>query len=264
MSEEQTFSMEPVVNTENADSPADLSNEEKDSLLIGEQMENQQEQLLAGKYKDAQELETAYKELEKKLGEKSEPVSEEPESKNEPEKESSNDTEPNFLDQLWEEGTNNKLSKETFEKLSKMNPVDVAKLAMQQRSEALNTPQSREFTDQDVQQIHGLVGGQENYNNMMSWAQQNVSEQEVSMYDDVMELGNPLAAYFAVQTLALKYQDASGKDGQMITGKAPKSTSDVFNSQQEMIKAMEDDRYNDDPAYREAILQKLERSNINF
>ena len=33
---------------------------------------------------------------------------------------------------------------------------------------------------------------------------------------------------------------------------------------EEMIKAMEDDRYNDDPAYREAILQKLERSNINF
>ena len=264
MSEEQTFSMEPVVNTENADSPADLSNEEKDSLLIGEQMENQQEQLLAGKYKDAQELESAYKELEKKLGEKSEPVSEEPESKNETEKEAPNDTEPNFLDQLWEEGTNNKLSKETFEKLSKMNPVDVAKLAMQQRSEALNTPQSREFTDQDVQQIHGLVGGSDNYNNMMAWANQNVPEQEINMYDAVMETGNPTAAYFAVQALALKYADQSGRDGQLVTGKAPKSTADVFNSQQEMVQAMEDPRYNDDPAYREAILQKLERSNINF
>ena len=47
-------------------------------------------------------------------------------------------------------------------------------------------------------------------------------------------------------------------------GKAPKTSADVFNSQQEMIKAMEDSRYNDDPAYREAIMQKLERSNINF
>ena len=119
MSEEQTFSMEPVTNSENVDTVTDLSNEEKDSLLIGEQMENQQDELLAGKYKNAKDLETAYKELEKKLGEKSEPVSEEPESKNEPEEESSNDTEPNFLDQLWEEGTNNKLTKETFEKLKK-------------------------------------------------------------------------------------------------------------------------------------------------
>ena len=264
MSEEQTLSMEPVVNTENADTVTDLSTEEKDSLLIGEDMERQQENLLAGKYKDAAELETAYKELEKKLGEKSEPDSEEPESKTEDKEEAPKDTEPNFLDQLWEEGTNNKLSKETFEKLSKMNPVDVAKMAMQQRSEAQKAPQSREFTDQDVQQIHGLVGGPENYNNMMSWANQNVPEQEINMYDAVMETGNPQAAYFAVQALALKYQDQSGKDGQLVTGKAPKSTADVFNSQAEMIKAMEDERYNDDPAYREEVLQKLERSNINF
>ena len=264
MSEEQTLSMEPVTNTENAESVTDLSTEEKDSLLIGEDMERQQEGLLAGKYKDASELEKAYLELQGKLGEKSEPVSEKPESKNETEEEAPKDTEPNFLDQLWDEGTNNKLTKETFEKLSKMNPVDVAKMAMQQRSDLQKAPQSREFTEQDVQQIHGLVGGSDNYNNMMSWANQNVPEQEINMYDAVMELGNPVAAYFAVQALALKYQDQSGRDGQMITGKAPKSTADVFNSQAELIKAMEDDRYNDDPAYREAIQDKLQRSNINF
>ena len=84
------------------------------------------------------------------------------------------------------------------------------------------------------------------------------------MYDSVMNQGNPLAAYFAVQAMALRFQDSVGKDGQLVRGKAPKQTSDVFNSQQEMVKAMEDPRYNDDPAYREAIMQKLERSNINF
>ena len=61
-----------------------------------------------------------------------------------------------------------------------------------------------------------------------------------------------------------KYQDASGKDGELVTGKAPRSTADVFNSQAELVKAMEDDRYNDDPAYRQAIQQKLERSDVNF
>ena len=65
-------------------------------------------------------------------------------------------------------------------------------MAMEARSKA-QQPQAREFTDQDVEQKHGLVGGSENYNNMMSWANQNVSEQEVNMYDAVMELGNPLA-----------------------------------------------------------------------
>ena len=258
MSEEQTLTMDESQDTEV------LSEEEQDSLKVGEAMEAEGDQLLAGKYKNAEELEKAHIELQKKLGEKSEPDSEKPKSKTEPEKESPKDTEPNLLDQLWEEGTNNKLTKETFDKLSKMNPVDVAKLAMQQRSETQNAPQNREFTDTDVQQIHGLVGGPDNYNNMMSWASQNVSEREVNMYDAVMELGNPLAAYFAVQALALKYQDASGRDGRMVTGKAPKQTTDQFKSQAEMVKAMEDPRYNDDPAYREAILQKLERSNINF
>ena len=262
MSEEQTLSYEN--NTDTVSTEENLNEEEQDSLKVGEEMEAQQEQLLAGKYKDAADLEKAYLELQGKLGEKSEPVSEKPESKNENDEEAPKDTEPNFLDQLWEEGSNNKLTKETFEKLSKMNPVDVAKMAMQQRSDLQKAPQTREFTDRDVQQIQGLVGGSDNYNNMMSWANQNVSEQEINMYDAVMELGNPLAAYFAVQSLALKYQDQAGRDGQMITGKAPKSTADVFNSQAELIKAMEDDRYNDDPAYREAIQDKLQRSNINF
>ena len=264
MSEEQTLSMEPVVNTENADTVTDLSTEEKDSLLIGEDMERQQDNLLAGKYKDAQELESAYQELEKKLGEKSDGDSEEVESENETEEEASNDVEENFLDQLWEEGTNDKLSKETFEKLSKMNPVDVAKMAMQQRSRAQQAPQSREFTENDVQKIQGLVGGEANYNNMMGWAAANIPEQEVNLFDAVMDKGDPLAAYFAVQSMALRYQDGVGREGQMVRGKAPKTQGDVFNSQPEFIQAMKDPRYDDDPAYREAIMQKLERSNINF
>ena len=254
--ETQTLTYEEPQNTEV------LNEDEQDSLAVGEKMEAEQDQLLAGKYKDPKDLESAYKELEKKLGEKSEPNSPKEESKNEPKDEGPKEYD-NLLDQLWDEGTNSKLTPETFEKLKGMDPIEVAKMAMQQRQQQ-QAPQSRDFTQEDVQQIQGLVGGEENYKNMMGWATQNVPEQEVTMYDAVMELGNPLAAYFAVQAMALKYQDQVGRDGQMIRGKAPKQTSDVFNSQQEMVQAMEDPRYNDDPAYREAILQKLERSNINF
>ena len=42
--------------------------DQAESLAIGEEMIQQAEQRLAGKYKDAQELEKAYIELEKKLG----------------------------------------------------------------------------------------------------------------------------------------------------------------------------------------------------
>ena len=260
MSEDQTLSYEN--NTDTVTTAENLSESEQESLKVGEEMEAQQEQLLAGKYKDASDLEKAYLELQGKLGEKSEEVSEETESKTET-KEEAPESAANILDDIWNEGQTDKVSKETFEKLQKMDPVEVAKMAMEARSKA-QQPQAREFTDQDVEQIHGLVGGSENYNNMMSWAQQNVAEQEVNMYDAVMEMGNPMAAYFAVQALALKYLDASGRDGQLLTGKAPKSTGDSFKSQAELIRAMEDDRYNDDPAYRQEVQAKLERSNVNF
>ena len=59
----------------------ELTPEEQDSLQVGEAMESQQEQLLSGKYKNAEELEKAHLELQKKLGERAEsqePVAEEP------------------------------------------------------------------------------------------------------------------------------------------------------------------------------------------
>ena len=45
-----------------------LSAEEQNSLEVGEKLVAEQEQLLAGKYKNAEELESAYLSLQKKLG----------------------------------------------------------------------------------------------------------------------------------------------------------------------------------------------------
>ena len=45
-----------------------LSADEQDSLEVGEKLVAEQEGLLAGKYKNAEELESAYIELQKKLG----------------------------------------------------------------------------------------------------------------------------------------------------------------------------------------------------
>ena len=52
-----------------------LTAEEQDSLKVGEEISQQEEKLYAGKYKDAQELEKAYVELQKKLGEGEETAS---------------------------------------------------------------------------------------------------------------------------------------------------------------------------------------------
>ena len=59
-------------NTTEATSVDNLNADEQNSLEVGAKMQAAEDTRLAGKYESAQELEKAYIELEKKLGEKSE------------------------------------------------------------------------------------------------------------------------------------------------------------------------------------------------
>ena len=124
--------------TDTVSTSENLTSDEQESLQIGEEMQNQQEEVLAGKYKNAQELEKAYIELEKKLGEKSSEDSQE-EISDEPQAEEKSDTEdkPNdvneftFLDDFYDQASSEKgeVSKDMIEKISKMSNQDLAKKA---------------------------------------------------------------------------------------------------------------------------------------
>ncbi len=243
----------------------ELTTEEQESLEVGEKLAEQQEQLLAGKFKSAEDLEQGYIELQKKLGTPKEEAEEEvTETKDEKveekpeEKEEEIDTA--FLDTLWAEAQD-KFTDDTLEKLGKMDAREVAQMHLKYRAD---NQQQTELTEQNITDLKGVVGGEDQYQQMMQWATQNLQKTEIEMYDAVMDKGDPLAAYFAVQALSGRMKDAQGVDGKLLTGKAPKSDGDVFKSQAQVVKAMSDDRYEKDPAYRQAIYDKLERSNINF
>ena len=242
----------------------ELSTEEKESLEVGEKLAEQQEQMLAGKFKTAEDLEQGYIELQKKLGEPKEEKAEQPEAKEEEkpeEKEEEVDTA--FLDTLWEESQKEEFTKETLSKLEEMKPQDIAQMYLNYRSEA-KEPQGQAFTEENITDLKGVAGGDEGYTEMMGWAKSNLKKAEVDMYDQVMDQGNPLAAFFAVQALKYRFDDAKGVDGEMLQGKAPKTTGDTFKSQAQVVKAMSDPQYDKDPAYRQAIYDKLERSNLEF
>ena len=257
-------------NTQEVTSAENLSADEQDSLQVGEAMQEAQDNLLAGKYKDAQELEKAYVELSKKLGEKgsenNEPVNEsevqETEEVSEEKTEAKEDTkQTNILDNLWEEANSGeKFSDETLKELNDMKPGDLASLHLEYRR--ANEPQ--QLTEQDVTQLKSIAGGDQGYSDMLQWAEKNLNAQEIEMFDKVMEKGDPLGAFFAVRSLAYRYEDSRGVEGKMITGNAPKTSGNQFRSQAEVVKAMSDPRYDDDPAYRQDVMQKLERSNVNF
>ena len=241
-----------------------LSAEEQDSLKVGEQMQEAQDNLLAGKYKSAQELEQGYLELQKKLGQ-TEQTEEAPEAQEEqPEEEQG---EPTILDRIWEESTSREeFTPELTEEISKLSSTELANMYLDYRQNVEETaPQTRDFTEQEVGELKGIVGGDQQYTQMLDWAQGNLNKQEIEMFDQVMQNGDPLAAFFAVRSLGYAYQNAIGYDGNMIQGKAPKQNTDQFRSQAEVVAAMGDPRYENDPAYRRDIMDKLERSpNVNF
>ena len=244
----------------------ELSAEEQDSLKVGEALAEQEDKKLAGKFEDAEALEKAYIELQSKLGEPKEKKTEVKEEKTEAKEEvkETKEEEPDyeFLDKLWEESKNEKYSDDLLDKLNDMKPADVAQLYLNYRSGVDTEPQ--ELTQEQATELQKSVGGEKQYNTMLQWASNNFDEAEISRYDKVMESGDPDAAYFAVQALAAKYNDGVGVEGKMLTGKPAKSDGDQFRSQAEVVRAMSDPRYEKDPAYRQDVYDKLERSNVQF
>lgn len=121
-----------------------------------------------------------------------------------------------------------------------------------------------QLTEDQANQLFEMVGGEKAYKSMISWAGQNLSKEEIQMYDAVMASGKSSSIYFAVQALSAKYNDATGSDGQLLTGKGTANQSQGFRSQQELVAAMSDPRYDRDPAYRQEVMQKLENSDVQF
>ena len=233
----------------------ELNSDEQESLAIGEEMANDQETMLAGKYKNAEELEAAYIELQKKLGSNEDQKESEPESEETEEETSST----SLFDKIWEE-SKGEFTEETLKELSNADPTDLANMYLEYRqSESKN-----QITAEDATALKDAIGGEEQYKQLMGWAGDNLDEKEIDMYDAVMEAGDRNAAYFAMQALAYRYGESVGVEGKLVQGKAPTETTKGFKSQAEVVNAMQDPRYDRDPAYRQEIMAKLERSNVNF
>ncbi len=261
MAETLTYENNPEVT-----SIDNLNADEQDSLKVGESMQEAQDNLLAGKYKNAQDLEQGYIELQKKLGEgeAEEPVAEAEEEEYEGEE---GEEDGSILDELWEYEINNEeFHEDAVAELQQMDPVDLANLHIEYRKQVEEQGVgAKDFTEAEMTELKGVVGGDENYQNMLQWAGANLNQQEIDMFDAVMQRGDALGAFFAIRSLAYRYNDAAGYEGKMLTGNAPKTSGSQYRSQQEVIQAMSDPRYESDPAYRKDIMDKLNRSpNVSF
>ena len=243
--------------------------EERDAetLAVGQAMEDAQSNLLAGKYKSAQDLEKAYIELQQKLGsndQQAEPTQEQEET-SEPEAET--DATLELFDSIdTEMSSGGELSAESLEKLSAMDSKDLvdAYFRYQSTQDSDNTPQGRELSDDEVSGIYNSVGGQEQYQQMTAWAAENLDAATVEAFDNVIETGDVAAINLALLGLQSQYKDNVGYENNMIQGKPAQATGG-YRSQAEVVRDMNDPRYDRDPAYRQEVMEKLANSpGLNF
>ena len=186
------------------------SEQDLQALQEAEQQEQQQE-LIGGKFKSPDDLLRAYQELEKKLGSRTgyEKAEGEPEAEE---------------DQTAEE------------------PVILS--------------QEEEAT------ILESIGGEDNFSAVQQWARENLDAGELEAYNREVNSGDYYRARNALQSLYYAFQENSGYEPELIGGKLSANSSDVFRSSQEVMAAMSDPRYLNDPAYTEDVQNKLIRSDV--
>ena len=262
----ETLTVDTTPQTETM--PDNLTPEEQDSLALGEKMAQDQEQLLAGKYKNAEELEKAYMELQTKLGEQGKEETETASTEEESSEPKLSEGASLITDAQKEYYDNdNKLSEETLAKFSEMSSADLLQAYIELNANNPAEPQAEaaDISEAQIAEIKQSAGGDKAYANVVNWAKANLDSSQTDAFDEVVNTGSIEAIKLAVAGLKSEYDKANGVEGRMVTGKtAPPQSGDVFRSQAELVEAMSDRRYDNDPAYRQDVIEKLERSGLDF
>ena len=273
-------SEDPVVANE-------IAEKEAESLKIGEELMNKQDKMLAGKYKSAEDLEAAYLELQKKLG-NSDSTLETAEAETEPAQEleyygddgsvnyetanemygeqlsntfKENNIDPFAMSKHFAEN-NGTLSEEMYGQLNKAgfsNEIIDNYLAGV-RSEAGVEKAEPVLTEAEIAEVKAVANGEEGYQALMDWAGQNLNQTAINEYDAVLKTANKTAIKFAVSALMGKYEDSQGRDSRVVTGK--ESATETYRSMAEVVRDMNKPEYKSDEAFRDDVIRKLAASKL--
>ena len=268
---------EAVTITQNESPALSAENEQMLAAMAGEPEESGE--LLAGKYKSVQDLEQAYKELQTKLsrGETIEPEGdgEEPEAEDEETPPAGNAREIygdliggkleeagidfGGMNTRWQQtGT---LESEDYDQLAEAgfsrDMVDAYLSGLQYKA-----AQDTALTTKEVTAIKASLGGEAEYSRMIEWAGNNLSPDEVEGFNQIINTQPMSAVKMAISGLHARYTAAEGREPKLIGGRAPKGSTDKFESTTQLVAAMSDPRYSNDPAYQKKVQEKLSRSSI--
>ena len=107
-----------------------------------------------------------------------------------------------------------------------------------------------------------MVGGDEAYTEMATWAAGNMSEGEKKAYNTAVNSKDMDTVKLAVDGLRAKYESANGSEPNLTQGKATPTTEQGYKSWAEVTAAMSDSRYAKDPAYQAMVKNKIANSEL--
>ena len=246
----------------------------KDQALVNESEQNGPVKF-AGKYDSVQDLEKGYEELQKKLGSQEE--SDKPEASESKEEEAA----PANASEIYGEYIGSRLDEAgvdyqgmntKWQETGKLDDDDYKALegagfskdmveayldGVQYRAE-----QDSQLAAKEVAAIKNEFGGEQVYNDMITWAAGNLDKGEVDAFNSMLKTSNPHQIRIAVAGLQAAYMNNAPREPKLVGGRAPRANTTKFESTAQVVAAMNDERYATDPAYRQEVQEKLSRSKV--
>ena len=247
-----------------------MSAEDLQTLAKNETDENG---LILGKFKSVEDLAASYKELEGKLGQVSEEdqATEETEEQTEEEFNAEEYYGDGLASVLEEVGIDAQDITQRFTDTGEISEDDYSKLGEAGFSKQVvdtyldglrGVGEGDEIPTQQIQNIKDSVGGDQAYEQMADWCQQNLSEQEIKAFDKITETADAPVIQLAVEGLYTRYQNAMGVEPDLVTGRPAASGPNPYRSTAEVQAAMSDPRYGKDVTYTENVYSRLNNSDV--
>jgi hypothetical protein len=111
-------------------------------------------------------------------------------------------------------------------------------------------------------QVYNTVGGKEHYTEMVNWAKDSLSKDEVNAFNTAVNSSDVAQINLAVQGLNARYTSSEGTDPSLVGGKSAASTGVGYENWSQVTADMAKPEYRKDSAFQQEVQDKLARSKL--
>ena len=111
--------------------------------------------------------------------------------------------------------------------------------------------------EQERNEIATCVGGRENFDNIVKWASENLTTEEIISINSVTDKG---IIQIILKDLKTRMEEKEGIIPSYTKGESGKAQTEIYRSQAEMFEAISNPKYRKDEAYRLDVQKKITAS----